>query len=52
VGRFGHKRRLAKDQKLRASVAQAVARRKRSAGGAKITSGNLPARDWLKDAWR
>ena len=51
-GRFGHKRRLAKDQELRASVARAVARRKRSAGGVKITSGSLPAHDWLKDAWR
>lgn len=33
-------------------VARAVARRKRTAGGVKITSGTLRAHDWLKDAWR
>jgi hypothetical protein len=50
--RLSHRRRVRADEQLRASVTAAIAQRKRSAHVVRRVSADLPAHDWLKDAWR
>jgi hypothetical protein len=52
LGRLSHRRRVRADEQLRASVTAAIAQRKRSAQVVRRVSADLPAHDWLKDAWR
>jgi hypothetical protein len=50
--RLAHKARLRRDDRLRATVLRAIARRKGASRVVKSRSADLPAHDWLKDAWR
>ena len=52
LGRLAQRRRVRADEQLRASVTAAIAQRKRSAHVVRRVSADLPAHDWLKDAWR
>lgn len=51
-GRFAQRRRDRADLQLRVRVQTAIVQRKRAAGVVRLRSADLPAHDWLKDAWR
>jgi len=52
LARLAHRRRMRRDDRLRAAVQTVIARRKRASHVVRSRSQDLPAHDWLKDAWR